>query len=977
MAFQRSKEEMDQYYAEFGGGKNGVRSDEEMAQYHAEFGGGGATRSPEEMEEYYAEFGRPRRAASSGVSSDWIPKMTQAEREDPKFMGGWGPTALGVGAGIGTAMLTSGLSIPLMIAAEGAAGVGVGSLVRGLENLSDDKDFLEDQSLGTATLDGGLAALVPGVAGLGSKVLGSGIRAGSGALRGAMHGAPKVPIAKTVADLPDDVPFEQAMPSDAIMQANLSDRGTARQAFESRASQLRGLKQSRTGTSGKQRAILDRQISELERTVPVSERLRMAQEDFTASGSNDDLLALREVTEESENLVRVGQDYNTNTRGSFFKNLRETAEALLTSPARGSRARGRRAGNEFEEAIGRAHEVEGRIGRAVNERFLKLKDDLRYLPENSVVRTDLTGVLEGRVAFQGLSDVEQEMATRIMAARDWVSEKHVVMNAMTGLKEDGVFVLKDYVPIKDYAPMLRKSVPGGKNGFRGMSSLKHKQTTNFQRGLGRLPDSERVIDADGILDYFAMNDSKRVAHEMAWGGEQVIVNIDGATTTMPRHMADMMEEMRMSGRNVTAENMRLFLKNEMGENANMSMAHKKLIQKIKGGTTRALLPKNWTAQLAEAKRARGWSDWGAHKEGKAFAEAHPEMIARIRERASAMEASVNDILDPNAEEFLVPYVNGRADAYARGAGMNDYIGMAHVYAREGLEIVNSGKKLTMLQRQRMSEILPELQPEQAAEFLAEQAKHGYSEKALTDVMDQQARRLFHTYTGAGVPPGLRHPIGSLVGQFRVFGLNVGGQFKEDVLSPIYRGSMAYRRGLKAGDAELAAEGMELALHGYKRMARTTAYMAVPGLLHRGLRTYAYTNGARVQSNADLGEKTVLDTTLRDIPGGIAGIWGEIGGAILSAMVMGDRRGIENTMGSLPVAGAVAGATTSAAGTLSNLLQGDVGAAATSAAPGMNMLGGLLAQRGGAKGPMGLAYAPRHDSRLVQDTGSLVKSLLGQ
>jgi len=912
-------------------------------------------------------------ASVSRFREKW--KMHDAgEVPDEKFMGGWGPTAMGVLGGVGTAYLTAGASIPWMIAAEGAAGIGIGGAVRGLENWSDDKDFMDGQTVGTALMDGGLAAAAPGVLGIGSKLLGR----GKGVVGKVMRGGDDVLLAKTVDDLPDNVPFEDAMPSDEIMLANRSDRGVARRDFETRASRLLELERKRTGTSGKERALLDKEIRKIEGTVPVSDRLRMAQETFDESGGDDAALdALRTVHDESRELVRVGRDYDTTEKWGTLKHLDETAEAGLTSPARGTRARGRRAGNEYEQAIGRAHEVEGRIGRAVHERFMRLKDDLRYLPEDSLVRTDLTGVLEGRIAFEGLSDVEQEMASRIMAARDWVSEKHIAMKAMTALKENGELVLKKYEPLPDYAPMLRKSKAGGSNGYDSMADLKHKQTTNFQREPGRLPDEDRITSADGILDYFAMNDSKRVAHEMAWGGDQVLVNIDGVTTTMPRHMADMMEEMRKSGRDVTAENMRLFLKNEMADNANLSLGHKKLIQKIKGGVSRALLPKNWTAQLAEARRARGWSDWGAHKEGKAFAEAHPDMIARIKERASAMEASVNDILDPNQEQYMVTYINGRADAYARGAGINDYIGMAHVYAREGLDIVKSGKKLTMLQKQRMGEILPELEPQKAAEFLAEQAKHGYSEKALTDVMDQQARRLFHTYTGAGVPPALRNPIGSMVGQFRVFGLNVGGQFKEDVLSPIYRGSMAYKQGLKAGDAELAAEGMELAIHGYKRMARTTAYMAVPGLLHRGLRTYAYTNGARVQSNEDLGEKVGMDTLLRDLPGGIAGIWGEIGGAILSAMVNGDRRGIENTMGSLPVMGATASATTSAAGTVSNLLQGDVGAAATSAAPGMNMLGGLLAQRGGARGPISAAYAPRHDSRLVQDTSSVVKGLLGQ
>lgn len=875
-----------------------------------------------------------------------IPSAGGVEVEPDKFLGGYGPAIAGGVLGAGVAFATGGAGLPAILAAEAIASPVIGSGVRGLENWQDGKDFFDNQSATTALTDAAIGVAIPSAFAGAGRMMGGGKRLLSGGADDAVRAAD---------ELPAHFSPGEAVPSPQVRGALADERAALRADFASRKPKDMP---SSDRLADAQKVSDDLDVSATDdMKKSVAEKLRRAK---------DDLMGVARKTSDVTGRV----DPNAKTWQGVMHSAREATEGLapvMSAPARGARVRSIASGLDSEAHIGRAFEVEAQASRGIEQSVTRLRDQInQFLPPDSIVRTNLAAVAEGRHSVSKLTDMEAELFSRYQQVTGWIDEQHLLNKAITFDEIDGDLIPKAYASRQNYAPSFMKPDvdPANRALYGKLEDNVTSTTANRARNGGLIPDEFRVTDSDSLLNAIMKNDSQRVAHEMAWGGDQILANLKGATTAMPRHYADMLQEMERQGRNVTAQNMKHVAVNEM---APADHVMQRQIQGVKNIISRGLLTKNWTAQAAEFRRARGWADTGAYKVGRQYREANSEAVDAIKKRSSGLMQSVNDTLDDQTREFFIPHINGVADQFARTSGIDDYLGQAIIRTREARVWAKQGK-LTLLQEQKMREILPNMEPNAAVKLLAKQGDTGIDPALMTDMVDAQVRRLFHTYTGASVAPGIRNPIGSVAGQFRVFGLNVGGQFMEDVVSPIARGRAAAKAGKAAGDAAMVAEGKELAMHGFKRMARTTAYMTPPGLLHRGLRLFAYTKGDRVDSPEKFGKQLMKQGLLRDVPSGIGGLPLEIGSGIVASM-FGDRRALQMASTILPPLSATAGAVGGVAGAVGHGLQGDEEKSLSASAPLVSVAGGIAARRGGGgasgRGARGAAIAPRLDSLMLK------------
>ena len=599
----------------------------------------------------------------------------------------------------------------------------------------------------------------------------------------------------------------------------------------------------------------------------------------------------------------------------------------------------------LKEMAGRSWEIQKNTVTAVEKHFAKLIDDISaHLPEDSLVRTHLPWLLRelepehmpakemARVwkakgarslkrddLVDSLDDTEVEFLTRIKQTFADLDTVHETMGLETALSRklpagaEDLRLTRPYKGMGEYAGirMLKpyEELAPGVMTREQYDKLKLSKST-AQRVMGEqdrelwenVPEDYLETKFDRILGAMARRESAMVANEVAWGGAVVPAGVGAEKGMLSGYMTELIEELDRVGEYGLANNIRQSIKvsaRDLGPGV-------KTLEGFRNVLARGLLKQNWTLQVSEGSKMFGWSTDGIRGaiKGKQYLDSHEGLFDEIMALSGSLRSHVMDYAD-DASDYLVPYVTEVTDAFSRKTAMYPALGeVLHMvnYSKSRIGEVAKHGKLSLLDEHKIRRMFPRRDPQEMFQLLSKQDPENIERWIITEGVDAAIGRLLHTYTGASVAPLILTPSGKTVMQFRSFSLNTAGQFKEDVLRPMWEGFRAVQRAKQTGDNNLRREGYELMRHGVMIFAKTPLYMAVPSLLHRSFRMMmnASTAGGKLDSFEDI-EEYLGWKVAADVSSGLGGLFGELGSGFGIAMLKGDYRPLQTAVQSLPVA----------------------------------------------------------------------------
>lgn len=579
-------------------------------------------------------------------------------------------------------------------------------------------------------------------------------------------------------------------------------------------------------------------------------------------------------------------------------NLVETAKMAFSQPLR-TLSNAAEEGSLAATNAAKSQYLRHRVEAPIKQHFDELRTRMsQYLPEDSPVRTNLLGLLEGDISPDMLTSAEKKLFKQAKADFIELDEFHRMYRLMVADRGvDGATKWRPYKSQKTYAPHLRTKEAiqrsGGKESHAGMVGR-----------TGSIPEEDLARDFDTILDYIINRHARIVADEFAYGGARVQINANGQLMDVPALFLQHAEEMGAEGMTGLRSLLQSQLATTYGKQSDSGLY--KVLANVRDFTTRAQLRDNYITQLSEAGKGMGWAGGIKNYErGKKWFAANEGAEGFLKETVYSARDSLLDFMPDVAKEYWVPFLAKEADRLARTFSIQPMVGRVLELTDEFkiiLQRIQKGGILKESDKLLVREIAPDAVDDEAiikvlGQYVGEVQRYGtLSQQTMRDAVAEMMTDVFQTYAAETVAPIMMHPLGKAVFQYRHFALNAAGMYNKKIIRPLQKA----RQMIRTGDATQIADAKDIIHYTIGKAGSMAIWSIAPLTAGRMLKYGIRATDDPDRTWSETGQRIASQVLLDDLPGSQAGLLGEAVSAPIQEMLGVNDYAIENLTTQVPM-----------------------------------------------------------------------------